>query len=416
MIYASSSRRSAAGRCLRPLTVWTAVLALLAGATAPPALHAQARAVEQEGPSPEQVSSAIAGGLEWLHRNQVKVGENQGYWDSPGYHTATASFAGLAFLANGHRPGKGRYGETIVRAMNYVKASMTPEGYLGGKEDTMYAHAICTLFGLAYLGRSENPEEEVELANWCRKAIQLILRAQKVPKSADARGGWRYKYYSRESDLSVTSWQLLVLHAARQCGYDVPEEAFQNAMRYVNGAYLDEEAVERARQKTLDKEEMTPEERKAAEARLAAKQGRAGFVYRRGVSREVEPAVTGVAVFLKSILEEEPDEKTRKSLAFLETFSPAWGGKQYKGYFFFGTFYMVQGMFQVGGENWKAFRPRIQEILLDHQEGDGRWLAPEDNVPQSLDAGVAYSTAMGVLILSVEKQYLPMYQRVQRIY
>ncbi len=370
-----------------------AVALLLTFVLAPLAAIAQDAPAPSAAPEQEQVRTAIDGALKWLATHQVVEGD-KGYWDCPRYQTATASFAGLAFLANGYKPGEGEYGAVIDRAMNFVRASMDPQGYLGGKDNSMYVHAVCTLFGLSYLGQVENPEKEVELAQWCRKALEVVVKAQIVRKSPAEQGGWRYTPSTTESDLSVTSWMLLVLHAARQCGYDMDDRVFQSAMRYVNSGF-----VEHAKKNEDGSQEVTR-----------------GFVYRPGISQQPEPAVTGVAVFLKALLEEEPDDRVAASLEYLGQFSPEWGGPQYKGYFYFGTFYMVQGMFQVGGEPWDEFNGRIQRILLDHQEGDGRWDFPPLNAAQSKDAGTAYGTAMGVLILSVDKQYLPMYQRVKRIY
>jgi len=250
----------------------------------------------------------------------------------------------------------------------------------------MYVHAIATLFGLSCLGMSPQGQADKELAEWCRRSLAVILQAQKVPKRPWEMGGWRYTPYLAESDLSVTSWQLLVLHTAKQCGYDIDPAVIDAALRYVNSAYQ------------------------------TAPAGEAGFVYRPGVSKSPEPAVTGVAVFLKALLEEEPDEKARKSMEFLRRFPPSWGGSQYKGYFFFGTFYMAQGMFQAGDEAWGDFSPRIQRILIDRQQVDGSWPLPEDNKFESRQAGPAYPTAMAVLVLSLDKQYLPMYQRQKRLY
>jgi len=358
------------------------VLAATAGA---------ARAADAEGadrpPDRQHVQAAIAGALEWLAARQVRSGE-EGYWDSPRYPVAATSFAGLAFLANGHRPGRGPYGEVLDRAMRHVQASMDAQGYVGSKENSMYVHAAGMLFALSYFGCCDEPDRERDLAEWCRKGLALIVESQRVAKRPGEQGGWRYTPDSRESDLSVTSWQLLVLHAARQCGYRIDDAVFGAALRYVNSGFVENEGE--------------------------APDKAGGFVYRPGVSRQAEPAVTGVAVFLKGLLEDRPDEKVARSLAYLRTFTPAWGGEQYKGYFFFGTFYMVQGMFQVGGEEWARFAPRIQRVLLDHQAGDGHWDLPEDNVPQSRLAGQAYATALGALILSVDNQYLPMYQRQRR--
>jgi len=347
---------------------------------------AAAASPEEKPPDEQRVAASIEGGLRWLAKNQIKEGPEAGSWPSARYPTAAAGFAGLALLANGHLPGEGEYGEVVTRTMRYVQASMTPDGYLGARGNSMYIHAICTLFGLSYLGMCEKPDEEKELAEWCRRSVDLIIEAQTVKKRSWEQGGWRYSPYSDDSDLSVTSWQLLALHAARQCGYEIDDAVFEAGLKYLNSGFVETE------------------------------QGEAGFVYRPGISKRPEPGVTGAALLVKSILEAEPDEKREKSLTFLRQFPPSWGGSQYKGYFFFGTFYMGQGMFQISDEEWAQFAPAIQRVLLEHQEGDGHWGFPPDNKVQSRLAGEAYATSMAVLILSLEKQYLPMYQRQRRLF
>jgi hypothetical protein len=269
--------------------------------------------------------------------------------------------------------------------MKTVQGSMTPDGYLGAAGDSMYVHAICTLFGLSYLGMSSDARTEKDLAEVCRRAIAVIVEAQKIRKEAVEQGGWRYGPASLESDVSVTSWQLLTLHAARQCGYEVDARVFEDGLRYVNGAF-----VEGAGDK-------------------------AGFVYRPGVSQLPEPGITGTALFIKSLLEKEKDERFREGYAYLRESRPGWGGEQYKGYFYFVTFYVAQGVFQEGDEAWAEFAPQVRRLLLDHQLNDGSWEFPPDTKEGPL-VGDAYSTAMAVLLLSMDKQYLPMYQRRAGLY
>jgi hypothetical protein len=38
------------------------------------------------------------------------------------------------------------------------------------------------------------------------------------------------------------------------------------------------------------------------------------------------------------------------TLGYLEAFPPSWGGDQYKQFYFLASFYLAQGMFQIGGE------------------------------------------------------------------
>ncbi|MFW6367489.1 MAG: prenyltransferase/squalene oxidase repeat-containing protein [bacterium] len=336
-------------------------------------------------PSPEQVQSAIDGGLRWLARTQVKDGPEAGAWrcSNQRYTPAVTSLAGLAFLANGYLPDRGEYGGVIRAALDYVVDQMGSGGYMGqGDPSGMYIHAISAAFGLSCFGELQDAESEAKLADWCADVVNLIIEAQQVSRSPVARGGWRYTPRTNESDASTTSWQLLVLHAARQCGFDVPEEVIERGLAYINRAYTEGKGDEPT-----------------------------GFLYRAGISQEPDPSVTAVAVAVKSILEGQIDERAAKILEQKDLFQPTWGGTQYGGYFYFSLFYMTQGMFQSGGEEWETFRPDMEKVLVEHQTGEGDWPFPPDNMRQSRAAGPAYSTAMAVLVLALDRQYLPMYQR-----
>jgi hypothetical protein len=359
---------------------WILLALLLAAGTA------AVRGAEAPGGDEDRArgEAAIRNGLKWLAARQATEGPEAGSWETgeARYRTAATSLAGLAFLANGYLPGDPLYGPVVERAMSFVKPTMGPDGYLGqGDQSGMYIHAICTLFGLSYFGMSPKAGMDVELADWCRKSIRVIEDAQKVSRLDFARGGWRYTPYTDESDVSVTTWQLLVLHSARQCGYDIDEDGLYAAIRFINGGYMEQEG------------------------------GLGGFVYRPGVSRLPEPGATGAALFVKNLIERQADERVRKSLLFLDQYPPAWGGEQYGGYFFFSAFYMAQGMFQTGDETWERFIVPMRRLLIENQAGDGSWAYPPDEMRQSRLAGSSFPTAMAVLILSLEKQYLPMYQR-----
>tara|TARA_B100001013_G_scaffold330116_1_gene244872 strand:- start:636 stop:983 length:348 start_codon:yes stop_codon:yes gene_type:complete len=99
----------------------------------------------EKAPAPERVRVGIDAGLRWLAEKQIKEGPDAGSSESQRYQMAVVSFAGLAFLANGYSPGKGDYGAVIDRAMEFVKGSMTPDGHLGPRDRSMYAHAIASL-------------------------------------------------------------------------------------------------------------------------------------------------------------------------------------------------------------------------------------------------------------------------------
>jgi hypothetical protein len=198
---------------------------------------------------------------------------------------------------------------------------------------------------------------------------------------------------------------MLVLHAARQCGYRIDPSVLDAALAYINRAYTEVKPKHSAANDGTLRETVPPARNRAT-----------GFVYRPGVSIEPEPSATGVAIFIKSLFEKEADEKVRESLKFLRRSPPAWGGKQYGGYYYFALFYISQGMFQVGGGAWERYRDAVFEILIKHQNGDGSWPFPPDNRAQSRLTGDSYPTALSILVLSLEKQYLPMYQRQKSLF
>ena len=336
----------------------------------------------QEPIDPQRVRAAVEAGLQWLAERQVREGPDAGSWEGGSYPVAVTSLAGLAFLAHGHLPDDERFGPVVRDAMGYVRAAQTPDGYLGARGQSMYIHAMGTLFGLSYLGMTPDAADEQELAEWCRRAVKLTLEAQEAYKLPNDQGGWRYSPQSPESDISVTSWQLLSLHAARQCGYEIKPAVFDEAVRYVNSAWIEGE------------------------------EGQVGFIYRPGVSiPEPEPGVTGAGLGVLRLFNQPRDPRTEQALAFLDSFPASWGGPQYKGYFYFVNFYMALGYFQHGEERWEPFRRDLYEVLLNHQAGDGRWSFPEGTRQQVTQTGDVYATAMALLVLGIENQYLPAYQR-----
>lgn len=123
-----------------------------------------------------------------------------------------------------------------------------------------------------------------------------------------------------------------------------------------------------------------------------------------------------MALCIKRLFEHDADPRMDAALTYLDRYPPSWGGPQHAGYFYFTLFYMVQGMFQVGEERWKPYGAQVEQILIEHQTGSGHWPYPPDNTVQSRLAGEAYPTAMAVLILLLDLQYLPMYQRQQRLF
>ena len=94
--------------------------------------------------------AAINGSLQWLSRQQ----HNDGSFGTNQYqgNVAITSLAGLAFMAGGHQPGRGLYGEHVTRAVRYILRLEEPgmPGFINAPRSAfhgpMYGHGFATLF------------------------------------------------------------------------------------------------------------------------------------------------------------------------------------------------------------------------------------------------------------------------------
>src|SRR5438045_8600498 len=98
-----------------------------------------------------ETQAAIDRGLASLGRSQ---GDDGAYFDErSGANVAITALAGLALMAGGHQPGRGRFGANVSRAMDYVlaRANGPTPGYLSAAEpgpnhSGMYQHGFGALF------------------------------------------------------------------------------------------------------------------------------------------------------------------------------------------------------------------------------------------------------------------------------
>ena len=79
------------------------------------------------------------------------------------------------------------------------------------------------------------------------------------------------------------------------------------------------------------------------------------------------------------------------------------------GHYWYGHYYAAHAYHQVGGKKWAAYYGRMKTRLLSTQGRAGEWATPDEGGAGA--ARVVYQTAIGVLVLSVPANYLPIYQR-----
>ncbi len=328
---------------------------------------------EERTPQQERVDRAIVNALRFLAREQ----QPSGAWriDAYGDSTAGTSLAVMAFLAAGHVPGEGPYGDKITEGIGWVLDHQRPDGMLVAQRAShgpMYSHGISTLMLAEVIGMVEKHQAEP-----CEKALEravaLIVKAQEVPKARNHEGGWRYSPASPDSDLSVTGWQLLALRAAKNVGCDVPKKNIDMAIAYVKNL----------------------------------KSG-GGFTYQPGQRPTSVRTGTGILALEVAGDHEEVDGRTVHSA---ETLSAAdyllrrplrWNEQ----HFFYGVYYCSVGMFKMGGKYWEQTQPHIENLLISTQHLDGSWLGRAE-----ARYGRNYCTSLAVLALAIDYRYLPIYQR-----
>jgi hypothetical protein len=315
------------------------------------------------------IDKAVDKALAFLANTQNKT---DGSWTAGrGKHVAITSLAVMAFLSAGHVPGEGKYGKNIERGVRWVLAQQRPNGLLandGGHE--MYHHGIATLMLAEVAGMTEG-ELGKEVRQKLEKAVAIILKAQRT--RGDERGGWRYHVAPGDgADISVTGWQLMALRAAKNLGCDVPAENIEHAVDFL---------------------------KRCQDGRTG------GFHYT--PSGRLTVACTGTSILGLEICGKDrhhtPEALRAGSFLIQNHNLPYWNQE----WFFYSIYYGSQAAFQLGGNYWSVYRPRLHEVLLRNQNGSGYW----EGASADARYGRAYCTAMAILALTVEYRYLPIYQR-----
>jgi hypothetical protein len=319
-----------------------------------------------------EAQRAIDRGLEYLARSQ---GEDGSWGDRPMYagNVAVVGLGGLAFLAGGHQPGRGRYGKHVARALQYVlsKEQSSPHGFLhhafGQQHGPMYGHGFATMFLAESHGTVTDRDLRRRVRDTLGRAVKVIIDSQ------NKEGGWRYQPVPDQADMSVTVCQIMALRSARNAGVEVPKSTVDKCVDYV-----------RACQNTDG-----------------------GFRYfkQAGKSEFARSAAAVAALYSAGVYQ---DRAVERGLKYLAPFKPAgqvYGRRDGEIYYYYGHYYAAQVMWTAGGHWWADWFPAIRDELISRSRyrGDGSWLDPM--------IGSDYATAMASIILQIPNNYLPIMQK-----
>lgn len=338
--------------------------------------------------SPE-AQAAIDRGLAYLANGQSADGsysaEARGI--SPAGNVAVTGLAGLALMAGGHQPGRGRYGRVVAKAADYVVARGASNAGLPGylvtadqmlAHSSMYQHGFGALFLAEVAGMVPEKAKQDRLRATLERAVGLTRSSQ------NSEGGWRYEPRpTSQADVSVTVAQLMALRAAKNAGVTVPKAVIDRCVRYIRGCQMED----------------------------------GGFCYMRGQenvgSAFARSAAAVVGLFSAGIYD---GREIDRGLRYLLRFTPGRRGGNFgesrADHYYYGHYYAALAMWTAGGNYWAEWFPAVRDELLGlARQGGGVWGAATERGIGISWHGPAYSTAMACIVLQLPNNYLPIMQK-----
>jgi hypothetical protein len=312
------------------------------------------------------VDAAIDKGLAWVAKTQ----SSQGHWTAGGYPTAMTALAGTALIASGSTTIQGPYSKQIRKSVDYLTMNkLRQNGLIGDPASDnryTYGHGFSMLFLSQVLGEEEDEERREELIEALTKACEFSGKAQ-TPA-----GGWGYvsaKDGNNFDEGSTTITQVQGLRGCRNAGIQVPGEVIDKAKEYI----------------------------------YFCKNPDGGISYsskNRGSSRPAITAAALAALYNAGDYESKhvPEmlEFCKKNLHNLSEGSNSFGHWHY-------TFlYYAQVVYRQGKKEWEPFRDKLYAKIVKEQQSDGSWTG---------NIGPIYVTACNLIMLQLDKAFLPIYQR-----
>jgi len=351
---------------------------------------------------------AVEMGLDFLARHQFP----DGHWsldqfpraDQPEYaeaapgqmhaDTAATGLALLTFLGAGYTHMDNKHRAAVQRGIDWLLENQQPDGQLftiptdTDRPARIYGHGIGAIALCEAYGMTKDPA----LREPVQRAIQFIIDAQHPN-----RGGWRYTKkddettWRKESDTSVSGWQLMALKSAQMAGLEVPAEVMQRV-----GHWLDLAQAAGGSQYMYNPYAGTSSQQRQGRVpnRAMTAEGLLMRMYL-GWQRD-HPAMVDGADYLQQNL---PEVSTR---------DPSLRDVYY-------WYYATQVMFQMQGDHWAAWNERLRPLLQESQvqEGPlaGSW-HPDRPVPDrwAHAGGRLYVTSLNLLMLEVYYRHLPLFK------
>jgi hypothetical protein len=307
-----------------------------------------------------ETARTIEGALQYLASKQSANGSWAIGAGVGGHPVAMTGYCLMAFLASGHVPNEGKYGTQVAKAMQFLVESILPDGLFRGVDRTkyMYNHGIATVALIELYGQVEDPS----LRSKIDRLLNVIITGQ------NSSGGWRYVPNSKDSDISVSVMQVVALRAAKNAGFNVPQETIDRAVGYVKSC----------------------NHPASGGFTYQARTGGPGF------------ARTAAAIYSLQVCGLYDDPMVARGAEYIFANK---GDQNWQAY---GNYYAAPATYMIGGDTWRKWYAHIRGTLLAQAkpEGNGRFWPTI-----STAGGPIFGTAVAATTLAMPYHYIPLYQR-----
>lgn len=308
--------------------------------------------------------AAVAKGLSWLARKQLKDGSWEYDGGSKANKVAATGMALLPFLAAGEtHKSNGKYKKNVDAGLQWLMGRVGSGGMMSAN---MYEHAIGCVTLCEATGMTRDPMVKRKATD----AIGFLVHAQAK------NGSWGYSS-GTEGDTSIVGWQIQALHSAKlaEIKFD-KEKIYGLTEKFLNDVSSDSGAKYGYREK--------------------------------GASQSLTP----VGLLSRYYIGWTPKHPAfARGVEFIKQFPPAMNF--FDMYFYY---YATQVMHFYDGPDWHKFwNPKIRDLLISLQNKSadetlkGSWEKDGGFIGSS--CGRLGTTCLALLTLEVYYRHLPLYKR-----
>jgi hypothetical protein len=333
----------------------------------------------QEKKEPEdaakELAKARARGLHWLTKNQNKDGS----WGTA-HAIAVTSWACLDYLASSDEPYDGQHAKALHKALEYLLANQKDGMFVQQGHSWIHGQGFATLalseaYGRSLLCKTKPDLDMNKVKDAVTKGIKIIGENQSES------GGWWYTVGNKQDhEGSTTVCAVQALVSANNFGIPIDEKVLDKGFDYLK--------------------------------KCQTKEG--GFNYKLGDNSNMKEG-TAAAVATLGLMQKFDFQVMINGYNFLLKTTPAVISNERFPYY--GHFYGSMGMHLLWQEYKvdKTFSTKTQGYLAEVHKDVMSWQTADGSFPlrgeEARQDNLGYSTAFGLLVLSVPESRLSIFNR-----